>query len=114
MPIWNPRAILDVYPEAPGFTCVGTTKKGLRCRNSFIRHQYLVQASEILDSLSRVSIGRADVLYINFLLPTITHAYFVDSFLSKLADRPLGGSLARIEPSYLISIIVYEFNNILS
>ncbi|KUJ12729.1 uncharacterized protein LY89DRAFT_687691 [Mollisia scopiformis] len=48
------RALLDVYPEANHFTCVGTTKKGLRCGNSFIEHAYLDEASEILDELPAV------------------------------------------------------------
>ncbi|KAH7418332.1 hypothetical protein BKA64DRAFT_654182 [Cadophora sp. MPI-SDFR-AT-0126] len=56
MSLWNPRLVLDVYPEEPDFTCVGTTQKGLRCRNSFIRREYLLRAGVILDALSEISL----------------------------------------------------------
>ncbi|CZS93553.1 uncharacterized protein RCO7_09539 [Rhynchosporium graminicola] len=51
--VWDPRATLGIYPDEFGFTCAGTTQKGFRCRNSFIRNQYLLQAGEILDTLSQ-------------------------------------------------------------
>ncbi|CZT12537.1 uncharacterized protein RAG0_16331 [Rhynchosporium agropyri] len=51
--VWDPRATLGIYPGEFGFTCAGTTQKGFRCRNSFIRNQYLLQAGEILDTLSQ-------------------------------------------------------------
>lgn len=67
---WNPRAILDVYPERAGFHCVGTAKTtGVRCRNSFISHALLAEASTILDSLPEPGRFRANP---DRLLPTLT------------------------------------------
>ncbi|KAF2401368.1 hypothetical protein EJ06DRAFT_389370 [Trichodelitschia bisporula] len=34
-----PSLLQDIDPLAPGFTCIGTTKQGLRCRQSFISYQ---------------------------------------------------------------------------
>jgi hypothetical protein len=48
------RSILDVYPDDPSFTCVGTTKQGRRCRNSFIRNAYLSEANDLLDDLPEI------------------------------------------------------------
>lgn len=53
---WNFREILDLYPESSEsshFTCVGMTKKGARCRNSFISRNALSRAGELLDSMDR-------------------------------------------------------------
>ena len=74
MLLWNARAVLDVYPEEPDFTCVGTTQKGLRCRNSFIKRQYLLQAGVVLDSISQISLIRqiADEARLLTILSTIS------------------------------------------
>jgi hypothetical protein len=45
------REFEDVHPEGAGFTCVGTTRRGLRCRQSFIARSDLQEASRVLDSL---------------------------------------------------------------
>src|SRR5436309_736513 len=50
--LWDPRAVLDVYPDSYGFTCVGKTKKGLRCKQSFISGADLSKASRILDTIT--------------------------------------------------------------
>jgi hypothetical protein len=49
---WDPRCILDIYPNQYGFTCTGITKKGARCRNSFISNADKTEASKILDWLA--------------------------------------------------------------
>lgn len=49
---WNPRAVLDIYPDGPGFTCVGTTKKGLRCKQSMISGADRSEASQILNTIT--------------------------------------------------------------
>jgi hypothetical protein len=49
--LWNPRALLGVDPDGV-FTCVGTTKKGTRCRNSFISNSDLAKASNLLDRMA--------------------------------------------------------------
>jgi len=74
MSLWNARAVLDVYPEEPDFTCIGTTQKGLRCRNSFIKRQHLLQAGHVLDSLSQISLVRhvADEARLLAVLSTIS------------------------------------------
>ena len=41
----------DVHPDEAGFICVGTTRRGLRCRQSFIARSDLREASRVLDSL---------------------------------------------------------------
>lgn len=48
------RSILDVYPNDPSFTCVGTTQKGSRCLESFIQNAYLSEADDILDKLPEI------------------------------------------------------------
>ena len=45
------RDVLDVHPERNGFTCVGTSQKGLRCGQKYLCHAHLAEASQILDSL---------------------------------------------------------------
>src|SRR6266536_3143291 len=63
MPTWNPRQVLDIYPEECDFTCVGTTKQGRRCRNSFIKRDYLSKASLILDNLPELQDFRSHQSY---------------------------------------------------
>ncbi|KAF4624458.1 hypothetical protein G7Y89_g13712 [Cudoniella acicularis] len=41
-------SVLNLYPEVSGFTCVGITQRGLRCRQSFIAHRDLQEASNVL------------------------------------------------------------------
>ncbi|TAQ89334.1 hypothetical protein B7494_g2349 [Chlorociboria aeruginascens] len=50
---WDFRRLLDVNPDDPGFTCVGTTKKGLRCRQFFFSGSDLYRAARILDTMDR-------------------------------------------------------------
>ena len=54
--LWDPRRVLDVHPSQCGFTCTGITKKGARCRNSFISNADKAEASNILDSLARSNV----------------------------------------------------------
>jgi hypothetical protein len=49
---WDPRAVLNIYPNSQGFTCVGTTKKGSRCGQSMISGADLSQASQILNTIT--------------------------------------------------------------
>lgn len=48
---WDPRQVLDVYPQQAGFTCIGTTTKGLRCRQSFLKNSHKAQADRLLHLL---------------------------------------------------------------
>jgi len=50
---WNFRQILDVYPDSSSFTCVGVTKAGARCGQSFLRSSDLSEAARILNTLDR-------------------------------------------------------------
>ncbi len=50
--IWNPRTLLDTFPESHSFTCIGTTKRGARCRQFMFSSADLSEASEILDTIS--------------------------------------------------------------
>ena len=45
-----PRLVLDVYPLREKFSCTGTTKKGLRCGQTFIDMRY--ESDRILEVLS--------------------------------------------------------------
>lgn len=47
---WDPRLVLDVYPLRDEFSCTGTTKKGLRCGQTFIDMRY--ESDRILEVLS--------------------------------------------------------------
>ena len=47
---WDPRFVLDVYPLRDEFSCTGTTKKGLRCGQTFIDMIY--ESDRILEDLS--------------------------------------------------------------
>jgi hypothetical protein len=49
---WDPRSVLNIYPDGQGFTCVGTTKKGSRCRQSMISGADLSKASQILNTMT--------------------------------------------------------------
>jgi hypothetical protein len=49
--LWNPRELLGVDPDGP-FTCVGTTQKGVRCRNFYISGSDLSRASNLLDRMA--------------------------------------------------------------
>ncbi|KAI9744663.1 MAG: hypothetical protein M1818_002192 [Claussenomyces sp. TS43310] len=51
--LWDPCAVLDVYPNSFRFTCVGVTQKGARCRNSFISSSDISEASKILKDMSQ-------------------------------------------------------------
>jgi hypothetical protein len=51
MALWNPRQLLDVYPQLPGFTCVGTTREGRRCRQWFLKNIHRAEADRLLDFL---------------------------------------------------------------
>lgn len=48
---WDFRSILDVYPDESGFTCVGITQKGARCRQWMFSGRDLSCASGILDEM---------------------------------------------------------------
>jgi hypothetical protein len=50
---WNFRQILDVRPDSSYFTCVGTTQKGARCRNSLISNVDKSRAADLLDSMDQ-------------------------------------------------------------
>jgi hypothetical protein len=50
---WDPRILLDLEPDHRSFTCSGTTKRGLRCRQSMISGSDLREASAILDQMGR-------------------------------------------------------------
>ena len=52
---WDPSYLLDVHPDRSDFTCVGTTKQGRRCRNSFISAVSLTEASTILAVLKSMT-----------------------------------------------------------
>jgi len=67
---WNPRRLLDVYPQESQFTCVGTTLEGLRCRQSFLRNIHKAEADRLLDLLPLPEEFRA---HPNELLPTLRH-----------------------------------------
>ena len=49
-PRWNPRSVLQVWPEERP-SCTGITQRGLRCRNT-ISQADLGEAVEILDELA--------------------------------------------------------------
>lgn len=49
---WDPQSLLDVYPESYSFTCIGTTKKGARCRQSMFSRSDLSRASQILEDIA--------------------------------------------------------------
>lgn len=49
---WDFREILDCYPDRPGFTCVGITKKGKRCGQRMFSGSDLSCASRMLDEMS--------------------------------------------------------------
>jgi hypothetical protein len=49
---WDPRLLLDTYPDSRGFTCVGKTQRGSRCKQSMISGADLLKASQILDNMS--------------------------------------------------------------
>ncbi|RDL40587.1 uncharacterized protein BP5553_00566 [Venustampulla echinocandica] len=49
----DPESLLDVYPGEGEFTCVGTTQKGVRCRQSFIARRDLREAEDVLETLSQ-------------------------------------------------------------
>lgn len=66
-----------MYPDKNSFTCVGVTKQGRRCRNSFISRADLLQAIQILDSIESLN-----VLSEHFINR-------VDSKLDQLADLTL-------------------------
>jgi hypothetical protein len=51
MALWDPRQILDVYPQRSDFTCVGTTREGRRCRQSFLKNVHRAEANRLLDIL---------------------------------------------------------------
>jgi hypothetical protein len=50
--LWDPRAVLNTYPDSSCFTCVGITKKGARCRQAMISGDDLDEASQILDTMA--------------------------------------------------------------
>lgn len=50
--LWDPRAVLDLYPEIKGFKCSGTTKKGNRCCQTFLTNANKAQAGQIIRLLS--------------------------------------------------------------
>jgi hypothetical protein len=50
--IWNPQTVLDAFPESHSFTCIGTTKKGARCRQFMFSSADLSEASKILNTIS--------------------------------------------------------------
>ncbi|KAH7360663.1 hypothetical protein BKA65DRAFT_547379 [Rhexocercosporidium sp. MPI-PUGE-AT-0058] len=71
MSVWNPRAILSVYPEDRGFHCLGHSKNDERCNYHIKRHE-LDEAGVILDSLALVplqehfrrgSVGLREILH---------------------------------------------------
>ena len=47
---WDARLVLDVYPLREKFSCTGTTKKGLRCGQTFIDMK--CESDRILEVLS--------------------------------------------------------------
>src|SRR5271169_4871423 len=52
---WDPRAVLNTYPDSSCFTCVGTTQRGARCRQAMISGGDLWKASQILDTMASLS-----------------------------------------------------------
>ncbi|PMD36670.1 hypothetical protein L207DRAFT_568885 [Hyaloscypha variabilis F] len=70
MASWNARQLLDVYPQEPYFTCVGTTLKGLRCRQSFLKNVHKAEADRLLDLLPPPEHFRSNP---SELLPTLRH-----------------------------------------
>src|SRR5271154_1588672 len=50
--LWDPRAVLNTYPDSSGFTCVGITQRGARCRQAMISGGDLCKASQILDTMA--------------------------------------------------------------
>jgi hypothetical protein len=68
MALWNPRQLLDVYPQQSGFTCVGTTREGRRCRQSFLKNVHRAEADRLLDLLPIPEQSRSN--YNNFY-PTL-------------------------------------------
>jgi hypothetical protein len=50
--IWNPRAVLNVYPDEQPFTCVGKAKSGLRCKSSHISREDISKATLILNRIA--------------------------------------------------------------
>jgi hypothetical protein len=50
------RHVLDVFPNQSAFTCVGTTRQGRRCRQSFISRSDLAQADRTLNIINQFDI----------------------------------------------------------
>ncbi|KAE9379010.1 hypothetical protein N431DRAFT_553320 [Stipitochalara longipes BDJ] len=67
---WNPRQLLDVYPQQPHFTCVGTTLRGPRCRQSFLKNIHKAEADRLLDLLPPPEQFRS---HPSELFPTLRH-----------------------------------------
>ena len=70
--LWDPSRVLDVYPNAPGFTCVGVAKStGSRCRWSFNSEQFSTSqratAVECLESMSEVHPSRITLAALSLL-----------------------------------------------
>ena len=53
--LWDPRAVLNTYPDSSCFTCVGKTQRGARCRQAMISGGDLYKASQILDTMALLS-----------------------------------------------------------
>jgi hypothetical protein len=49
---WNPREVLDLCPSEPSFTCSGTTRRGVQCRN-WVNIADRQKASRLLDKLAQ-------------------------------------------------------------
>ena len=48
MPLWNPQSVLDLYHSPASTTCSGTTKKGLRCKQSMIPNADRAKSTNIM------------------------------------------------------------------
>jgi hypothetical protein len=90
MASWNARQLLDVYPQEPYFTCVGTTLKGLRCRQSFLKNVHKAEADRLLDLLPPPEHFRSNP---SELLPTLRHHLFLNSLHNHIHIRWLSSAL---------------------
>lgn len=50
--IWDPQMLFDAFPDSHSFTCIGTTKKGARCRQFMFSSADRSEASRILETIS--------------------------------------------------------------
>lgn len=89
---WNFRDILDVYPEASDFTCVGTTLEGERCTYNIEKYHERPAAGRILDKMDQCKSLKSSDRYLEDLaaLALCSHYhrkpgkfYQIDSMISE-------------------------------